>query len=769
MSRSGTGRPTATLTQFVLKIHSRCDLACDHCYVYRNADQSWRRRPPTMSQAVVRQAAARIAEHASTHNQRRVRVVLHGGEPLLVGPRRLRAIADELRATIEPVAQLDLRMQSNGIRLTPDVCEVLRDCRVAVGISLDGDRASNDRHRRYANQASSYDAVLRALELLRQPAYRHLYAGILCTVDVRNDPIAVYSALMAQQPPRVDFLLPHATWDRPPIRPAWSATPYAAWLLQIFRRWSADGRPVPIRIFDSILATGHGGASGTESLGLDPADIAVIETDGSWEQADSLKVAFDGAPSTGLNVFAHTVDDVAAFPGVARRLAGLAGLCATCRACPVVRQCGGGLFAHRFRRDNGFDNPSAYCADLKELIVGINDYGSSSAAGAAAVREVNDLGLATFEAVGRGYGDATALGRLADLQLEITRELVAAVAADAPPAAWQVLLEAERTAPRAVQTVLSHPYVRTWAVDCQRSPAGRTDYLNAIAIACAVRGNVEAELPGPVHDGAVYLPTLGTIDLPGPRSAPPVLTTTAGQLHVHDGDRRWTIDLVAPTPRAAWSPSARVDLAGLSLVIEDGDPYRACHYWPPTGRLDEPARRAWRRFLEAAWQIVLADVPEQAAGMTAGLRVITPLVAATDGTRRSSYARHAFGAVAVAPTDADALAVLLVHEFQHVKLGALIDIIDFYDPGYPELLTVGWRPDPRPIEMVLQGTYAHLAIADIWRVRAERSGDDTAAATFRRYRDWTTQALAKLAATRALTPAGVRLLELMNATIASWR
>ena len=32
-----------------------------------------------------------------------------------------------------------------------------------VGISLDGDRAANDLHRRYANGRSSYDQVLRAV------------------------------------------------------------------------------------------------------------------------------------------------------------------------------------------------------------------------------------------------------------------------------------------------------------------------------------------------------------------------------------------------------------------------------------------------------------------------------------------------------------------------------------------------------------------------------------------------------------------------------
>jgi hypothetical protein len=28
--------------QIVVKIHSRCNLACDHCYVYEHADQGWR-------------------------------------------------------------------------------------------------------------------------------------------------------------------------------------------------------------------------------------------------------------------------------------------------------------------------------------------------------------------------------------------------------------------------------------------------------------------------------------------------------------------------------------------------------------------------------------------------------------------------------------------------------------------------------------------------------------------------------------------------------
>ena len=42
--------------QFVLKVHSRCDLACDHCYVYEHVDQSWQGKPKVISAQVVAQA-----------------------------------------------------------------------------------------------------------------------------------------------------------------------------------------------------------------------------------------------------------------------------------------------------------------------------------------------------------------------------------------------------------------------------------------------------------------------------------------------------------------------------------------------------------------------------------------------------------------------------------------------------------------------------------------------------------------------------------------
>lgn len=351
--------------QFVVKIASRCDLKCDYCYVFEMADSGWRHRPPLMSRRTLATVAERIAEHAETHGLDEVQVVLHGGEPLLAGPDGIDAVCAELRSSIG--ARVDLRMQTNGARLTDRLLDVVRAHRVHVSVSLDGGRDAHDRHRRYADGRGSHAPAAAAIERLRNHA-PDLFAGLLCTVDLRNDPVKVYDDLLAFEPPVIDFLLPHANWSAPP--PGGPGAPYGGWLAAAFDRWYGQSPPrTAVRTFESIIDLLLGGHSRVETVGLSPVRLVVVETDGSLEQADTLKSAYDGAAATGLNVSDHTLDMALAHPDVAGRQRGAAGLCRSCRDCALHPVCGGGLYAHRYRADgSGFDNPSVYCADLAHLI-----------------------------------------------------------------------------------------------------------------------------------------------------------------------------------------------------------------------------------------------------------------------------------------------------------------------------------------------------------------------------------------------------------------
>ncbi|MGI5498600.1 FxsB family cyclophane-forming radical SAM/SPASM peptide maturase [Lentzea sp. CA-135723] len=355
---------TLPFRQFVLKLHGRCNLACDHCYVYEMADQRWRTRPRAMAPEIAERTAERIGEHARTWGLASVDVVLHGGEPLLAGEAAIRHVVGAVRDRVPA----RVSVQTNGTLLDQRFADLFTELGIRVSVSVDGDEQAHDRHRVRPDGTGSFAGVRRGVDLLRG---RSCYGGLLCTVDLRNDPVHTYEALLGLAPPMIDFLLPHGNWSAPPPGRTADAgrAPYGEWLAAAFDRWySAPRRETGVRIFEELITVLFGGASTVEGIGLSPALMVVVETDGTIEQSDILASAFEGAGSTGLDVRTASFDEVLALPEIRARQAGAAGLSATCQECRLHRVCGGGLRAHRYREGEGFDHPSVYCPDLKHLI-----------------------------------------------------------------------------------------------------------------------------------------------------------------------------------------------------------------------------------------------------------------------------------------------------------------------------------------------------------------------------------------------------------------
>ncbi|MEH0577717.1 FxsB family radical SAM/SPASM domain protein [Streptomyces sp. B21-108] len=357
--------------EFVVKLHSRCNLACDYCYVYEMADQSWMGQPKVMQRSTMRATCARIGEHSRRFRLPAVSVVLHGGEPLLAGQREIEFFLSELTRAMPSKTELVLGIQTNGVLLDENYLQTFDRWGVKVGVSLDGGQTANDRHRKFRDGRGSYTQVAEGIARLTQKPYRHLFSGLLCTIDVNNDPVATYEELIRFDPPAIDFLLPHGNWTQPPpqLKPGRNLTPYGDWLCMIFDRWiGGDRREVGVRFFDQIIDLLLGTEVNSEAIGLAPVRLAVVETDGSLEQVDSLKSAFDGAADLGLKGPEHSLEEALWHPAVVARQIGVEALSPTCRQCPIRQVCGGGHFTHRYREGSGFLNPSAYCLDLKRII-----------------------------------------------------------------------------------------------------------------------------------------------------------------------------------------------------------------------------------------------------------------------------------------------------------------------------------------------------------------------------------------------------------------
>lgn len=356
---------------FTLKVISRCNLNCSYCYVYNKADQSWRDRPAVMPDEVFLAALARVQRHCLLSGQPEVRIVLHGGEPMMLGKQRFARWCRFIRKTLSPLCTVILNVQTNGTLIDAEWAEIFAENRVGVGVSLDGPKALHDRLRVDHFGRGSYDKVVQGLEALKRA---RLPVSLLSVIDPTADPIANHEHLLGLEPHSIDYLFPDASHDDVgAMRAQWGPTPCADYLIPIFDHWQAMGPPfLDISPLKPMAVSIMGGSVDVDFIGNKPYRYLFVEADGSIEGLDVLRICEPGLSATGLNVLDHDFVELRDRGGLHSHAIfdGLP-LPAGCRACGEHTACAGGYLPHRFARDAGLDHPSAWCADLYKLFAHI--------------------------------------------------------------------------------------------------------------------------------------------------------------------------------------------------------------------------------------------------------------------------------------------------------------------------------------------------------------------------------------------------------------
>jgi HEXXH motif-containing protein len=394
-----------------------------------------------------------------------------------------------------------------------------------------------------------------------------------------------------------------------------------------------------------------------------------------------------------------------------------------------------------------------------------------------------------FTALAAGGGDSAVIRLLREAQQSKHTMLLHAIAKaadDADPAdpsiaafrvGYDLLSRIQMADPGACTWLLSLPHLGGWAHDGlirldQGTPPDFA-YLACAAASGAVRAGVPFELDVPVRDGCVLLPGLGRLDVGG---EPPWvrLRYDDEQLAAGDGVTASRLalgpDFGSGQPVPSWrgTPAARARADGLAwnvLLVTD-DLYLDRYPLPVSTGLAADELRRWRQCVQSAWEILVRHHRWAAKAIADGVSVIVPLTPQSETDLISATSPAAFGAVATSwPPDPVTMAETLVHEFQHVKLCGLLDMVPLTEPG-GEKVYAPWRQDPRPAGGLLQGIYAHLGIVRFWQAQrqAEADPDDMLRAhvQFARWRSAMDAAVDTLLRTGSLTPAGVRFAGLLR-------
>jgi HEXXH motif-containing protein len=398
--------------------------------------------------------------------------------------------------------------------------------------------------------------------------------------------------------------------------------------------------------------------------------------------------------------------------------------------------------------------------------------------------QTHQLSQSAFDEIADGYGTASAVrellaGQVSRRQIALRGALDIAGSTEAE-AYFTLLTKAQECDPESVTTRFREPHLGAWTFAILRRLRGvwsgavtDTDlaYLAAVAAVAAHEAGLDFRIEVPTDGGQIFLPGMGRAS--GLPDRAEIVSSggrmSVGDVIVGDGSPGWR-----PTRRL----TATVDGQTLTVTLEDADPYRDCHRLDASDALTDEEAEQWQRLLEGAWRILVRRHPRHAAGIGAGLMSLVPLYTphASHGVNATSM--DAFGAISLTtPVEESALAASILHEFQHAKLGGLLDLVPLYseadsvESGHDRLYAP-WRDDPRPLSGLVQGVYAFIGVTDFQRVqRTCEQGRKARFAEFEfaRWRERVWRSHAILVGSGRFNAHGRRFLDRLHETQRPWQ
>lgn len=356
------------ITSLIVKVASRCNLNCTYCYMYNMGDETYRSQPKIMSNVTIENLLYRIKEHTESYQTENMSIVFHGGEPMLTGMLFYKNFLTKAKNIIPKNIHMDYLMQTNGVLLTDEWCLFLKENNISVGISMDSTPESTDKYRVYHNGKGSYADILEGAKKLSK-TLDNQRPGFISVVDTETCPNEVYNHFKNINTGGLSFLFPEANYEH--INEHYILPDVGKWLIQLFDLWylDKDEKKPDINPFTQLIMLLLGTDDNyNELFGQGNCDLAVIETNGSIETVDTLRVCGNGFTRTSLNVSKNKLDDLFESEIARKYYYSHSDVCSRCKKCPIFEICGGGYLPHRYSKENGFENPTIYCNQIIQLV-----------------------------------------------------------------------------------------------------------------------------------------------------------------------------------------------------------------------------------------------------------------------------------------------------------------------------------------------------------------------------------------------------------------
>jgi uncharacterized protein len=343
-----------------------CNIACTYCYLPHRGDRS------LMSDKTLGMVFERV--FASRWLGPALSVIWHAGEPMVLPVAYYRDAFDRIERWRPQALNLRHSIQTNGMLITSEWCELIRQHNVGIGVSLDGPRRLHDLHRRTRSGGGTFDRTMAGIHQLRQHGVDFHVITVLSN-DSLEDPDGLVDFYISEGIDQVCFNVEESEGDH---RSGLFATPdlrrrFRDFLDRFWRRARQSERFSFIREVDAML----------------PRVLRPEEAVMQNEQVvpfGMLNVACNGDVATfspellGLknadyddfiigNVHTHSLEDMRASATLQRMARDIdRGVEACRRTCGYFSVCGGGAPVNKLTENGSFASDRTRFCELTQMV-----------------------------------------------------------------------------------------------------------------------------------------------------------------------------------------------------------------------------------------------------------------------------------------------------------------------------------------------------------------------------------------------------------------
>lgn len=237
----------------VLKITERCNINCSYCYMFNMGNDDFKKNPKYISFETIERIGVFLYEGIEENNITGLNIILHGGEPLLLGKERFTKLCQHFLSKLGARTKLTLSLQTNAMLVDEDWINIFQEFNIEIGISLDGPQEYNDISRIDHNGNGTYERVLKGIAKLKKAAAekRIRSPGALIVINPDFSAKKIHNHIVNELNfASVNFLLPMVTHDSPANNDGEKTAFYLKELAEVYV--SGGHKKARIRIIDQF-------------------------------------------------------------------------------------------------------------------------------------------------------------------------------------------------------------------------------------------------------------------------------------------------------------------------------------------------------------------------------------------------------------------------------------------------------------------------------------------------------------------------------------